>query len=43
VEPDWFDMEFRVWYFKKVGRVIFDRRMAVLTSEADSSQEGRVH
>jgi hypothetical protein len=42
VEPDWFDMEFHVWYYKKVGRVIFDRTMAVWTSEADSSQEGRV-
>jgi hypothetical protein len=41
VENVWFDMEFHVWYFKKVGRVIFDRHMAVYTSEADASQLGR--
>ena len=37
----WFDMEFTVWYYKKVGRVVFDRNMAVHTSEADPSQLGR--
>ena len=34
-------MEFHVWYFKNVGRVIFDCHMAVYTSEADPSQLGR--
>jgi hypothetical protein len=37
----WFDMEFHVWYYKRVGRVIFDRNMAVYTSEADATQLGR--
>jgi hypothetical protein len=41
VQSVWFDMEFNVWYYKKVGRVIFDRRMAVYTSEADGEQLGR--
>ena len=41
VQGIWFDMEFHVWYYKNKGRVIFDRNMAVFTSEADAHQEGR--
>jgi hypothetical protein len=37
----WYDMEFHVWYYKKVGRVIFNRNMDVYTSEADAKQLGR--
>ena len=39
----WFDMEFHVWYYKRVGRVVFDRHMAVTTSEADPNQLGRAN
>jgi len=39
--PSWYDMEFHVWYYKKVGRVIFNRNMDVHASEADSKQLGR--
>jgi hypothetical protein len=41
VENVWFDMEFHVWTYKRKGRVIFDRHMAVVTSEANEKQEGR--
>ena len=45
----WFDMEFDVWYYKKVGRVVFyfhdtnltHRDLLVYTSEADDTQLGR--
>jgi len=39
--PSWYDMEFHVWYYKKVGRVIFNRNRVVHTSEADPGQLGR--
>jgi hypothetical protein len=36
-----FDMEFRVWYYKGVGRVIFRSDMStVYATEADKSQGG---
>ena len=36
-----FDMEFRVWYYKGVGRVIFDRYTTkVYATEADRTQGG---
>jgi hypothetical protein len=35
-----FDMEFRVWYYKGVGRVIFDRYGMVYRTEADKHQLG---
>ena len=36
-----FDMEFKVWYYKGVGRVIFYPEMdRVYTTEADKSQTG---
>ena len=35
-----FDMEFRVWYYKGVGRVIFGPEMTVYTTEADKNQTG---
>ncbi|HLF94815.1 MAG TPA: hypothetical protein VJB14_15220 [Planctomycetota bacterium] len=38
---DWYDMEFHVWYYKKVGRVVFNRNRVVHTSEADPQQLGR--
>ena len=44
VEGLWFDMDFHVWYYKKVGRVIFylrERELFVYTSEADDQQLGR--
>ena len=43
VDTIWFDMEFHVWYYKRVGRVVFDRHMAVSTSEADPNQLGRAN
>jgi hypothetical protein len=39
-----FDMEFTVWYYKGVGRVIFYRGMEkVYATEADKSQTGSVN
>ncbi len=36
-----FDMEFRVWYYKGVGRVIFDRYTSkVYATESDKYQGG---
>jgi hypothetical protein len=35
-----FDMDFRVWYYKGLGRVIFDHRGRVFATEADKSQSG---
>jgi len=36
-----FDMEFRVWYYKGVGRVIFyGDRQTVYATEADKTQGG---
>jgi len=37
-----FDMEFKVWYYKGVGRVIFRPEMTtVSTTEADKHQSGQ--
>lgn len=37
-----FDMEFRVWYYRGVGRVVFDRYTAkVYATEADKTQGGQ--
>jgi hypothetical protein len=36
-----FDMEFRVWYYKGVGRVVFrSETMTVYASDADKNQGG---
>ena len=35
-----FDMEFRVWYYKGVGRVIFRPDRSVYATEADKTQGG---
>jgi len=36
-----FEMDYRVWYYKGVGRVIFDRYTSrVVTTEADKTQGG---
>lgn len=35
-----FDMEFRVWYYKGIGRVIFRPNMTVYATEADKTQGG---
>ncbi|HEV3028910.1 MAG TPA: hypothetical protein VG457_15130 [Planctomycetota bacterium] len=35
-----FDMEFKVWYYKGVGRVIFASDMTVFATEADKTQGG---
>ena len=37
-----FDMEFRVWYYSGVGRVVFDRYTSkVYATEADKTQGGQ--
>jgi len=37
-----FDMEYRVWYYKGLGRVIFSRETGrVYATEADKSQSGQ--
>lgn len=41
VDEHRFDMEYRVWYYKGVGRVIFYRdTMVVAATEADKNQMG---
>ncbi len=35
-----FDMDFQVWYYKGVGRVIFREDMSVYATEADKTQGG---
>ena len=35
-----FDMEYRVWYYKGIGRVIFRMDMTVYATEADKTQGG---
>jgi hypothetical protein len=41
VDEHQFDMEFRVWYYKGVGRVIFRYDMStVYATEADKTQGG---
>ena len=38
-----FDQNYVVWYYREKGRVIFDgpKSMTVVTSEADTSEDGR--
>ena len=44
VDEHRFDMEFRVWYYKGVGRVIFrSDTMTVYATEADKNQMGGPH
>ena len=38
-----FDMEFTVWYYKGMGRVIFGRYGTVHDSEQDSEEDGRAN
>ena len=36
-----FDMDFKVWYYKNKGRVIFSIDGVVYASEADAHEDGR--
>ena len=40
VDEHQFDIEFKVWYYKGVGRVIFRPEMTVYATEADKNQTG---
>lgn len=43
VHDNRFDPNYVVWYYREKGRVVFDgpKSMTVVTSEADSSEDGR--